>query len=121
MIPYSRQKISNKDIHSVSKVLNSKILARGPQIEIFEKKISKIVKSKFGLAVNSATSGLHLACLSLDLKKNDLVWTVPNSFIASANCATIAGGKNNLASGVISTIGGGINISSSGNLNVEIC
>lgn len=93
MIPYSRQKISNKDIQSVSKVLNSKILARGPQIEIFEKKISKIVKSKFGLAVNSATSGLHLACLSLDLKKNDLVWTVPNSFIASANCARYCGAK----------------------------
>ena len=73
MIPYSRQNISNSDVKSVNKILKSKILARGPQIQLFEKKICSIVKSKFGLAVNSATSGLHLACLSLGLKKNDLV------------------------------------------------
>ena len=93
MIPYSRQNISNSDVKAVNKILRSKILARGPQIQLFEKKICSIVKSKFGLAVNSATSGLHLACLSLGLKKNDLVWTVPNSFVASANCARYCGAK----------------------------
>ena len=68
MIPYSRHNISNSDVKAVNKILRSKILARGPQIQLFEK-ICSIVKSKFGLAVNSATSGLHLACLSLGFKK----------------------------------------------------
>ena len=59
----------------------------------FESRISEKVGSNYGVAVNSATSALHLACLALDLKKNDIVWTTPISFVASANCALYCGAK----------------------------
>ncbi len=91
MIPYSKQKITNKDIHSVNKVLKSNFITQGKTIEIFEKKICNFVKAKFGVASNSATSSLHIACLALDLKSNDILWTVANSFVASANCARYCG------------------------------
>ena len=66
---YSKQTISKKDIKSVTKILKSNFLTQGPTIEKFENKIKKFVKSKYAVAVNSATSGLHLSCLSLGLKK----------------------------------------------------
>ena len=91
MTPYSRQNISKEDISAVSKVLKSNFLTQGPNVPDLEKKIKKYVKSKFALAVNSATSGLHLSCLALNVKKNDVVWTVPNTFAASANCALNCG------------------------------
>lgn len=91
MTPYSRQNISKEDISAVSKVLKSNFLTQGPNVPNLEKKIKKYVKSKFALAVNSATSGLHLSCLALNVKKNDVVWTVPNTFAASANCALNCG------------------------------
>ena len=91
MIPYSRQNIDKDDIKSVTKVLKSDYLTQGPKVEIFEKKINKYCGVKFGVAVNSATSALHIACLSLELKKEDIVWTSPNSFVASANCALYCG------------------------------
>mgnify|MGYP001176348554 CR=1 FL=1 len=72
MIPYSRQLIDQKDIKSVVKVLKSNLLTQGPLVPKFEKKIQSIVKSKYAVAVNSATSGLHIACLSLGLKKGIL-------------------------------------------------
>ena len=93
MIPYSRQSINNKDIAEVVKVLRSDFLTQGPKVDIFEKKVSKLVKSKFAVACNSATSALHLACLALNLKSKDIVWTVPNTFVASANCAINCGAK----------------------------
>ena len=92
-INYSSQHISNQDIKSVLKVLKSKFLTQGPNVKKFENEIKKLVKVKYSFAVNSATSGLHLACLSLNLKKNDIVWTTPNSFVASANCVLHSGAK----------------------------
>lgn len=91
MIPYSRQSISSKDISEVKKVLKSNFLTQGKNVEKFEKFISKISNAKFGVAVSSASSALHLACLALGIKKGDRVWTVPNTFVASANCAINCG------------------------------
>ena len=93
MIPYSRQQIDNKDIKSINKVLKSKFITQGSQINIFEKKICIKVDSKYGVAVNSATSALHISCLALGLKKKEYLWTVPNTFIASANCGLYCGAR----------------------------
>lgn len=90
---YSKQHIDEKDISSVIKTLKSDFLTSGPKVLEFEKKISSKVKSKYAVSVNSATSALHLGCLALDLKKNDIVWTSANSFVASANCAIYCGAK----------------------------
>ena len=93
IINYSKQNIFKSDIDSVSSVLRSNFLTQGPKVEKFEKKISEFCKSKFAVACNSATSALHLACLALGLKKDDIVWTNPISFVASANCAVYCGAK----------------------------
>ncbi len=87
MIPYSRQNIDDEDIKAVLKVLKSDFLTQGPVVKKFENKIIESLKCKHAIAVNSATSALHIACLALNVKKNDIVWTTPNSFVASANCA----------------------------------
>lgn len=92
-IPYSRQRIDRQDINSVVKVLKSDFITQGPLIDVFEKKIAKVVNVKFATACNSATSALHISCLALGFTKNDILWTVPNSFVASANCAKQIGGK----------------------------
>ena len=91
MIPYSTQEIDNKDIQSVIKVLKSKTISRGTKIYEFEKKFSKFTNSKYSLAINSATSGLHLACKSLGIGKNSVVWVPANSFAATANCVRYCG------------------------------
>ena len=93
MINYSRQLISKDDINSVLKVLKSDFLTQGPKVLEFEKNISKYCNSKYAVSVNSATSGLHISCLALGLKKNDIVWTSAISFVASANCAAYCGAK----------------------------
>jgi len=87
MIPYGKQDIDQADIDAVSNVLRSDFLTQGPQVPIFERKVSKYCGAKYGVAVNSATSALHIACLSLGLGEGDWLWTSPNSFVASANCA----------------------------------
>ena len=87
MIPYSKQNIADDDIKSVVKVLKSKILTQGKEVIKFEKNIAKFVGSKYSIAVSSASAALHLSCLALELKKNEILWTVPNTFIASAYCA----------------------------------
>ena len=91
MIPYSRHNISKEDIRNVLKVIKSDFLTTGPEVEKFEKKLSKKFKSKYVSCVNSATSALHLACLSLGLKKGDYLWTSAISFVASANCGLYCG------------------------------
>ena len=96
MINYSKQSISNKDILAVNKVLKSNFLTQGPMVTKFENEIKKITKSKFAVAVNSATSALHLSCLALGLKKGDWLWTSANSFVASSNCALLCGAKVDL-------------------------
>jgi len=93
MIPYSKQFISKEDIKNVNKVLQSKFLTQGKVIQDFEKKISKFVNSKFAVAVSSASAALHLSCLALNLRKGKTLWTVPNTFVASATCALHCGAK----------------------------
>lgn len=87
MIPYGRQNISDEDINSVVEVLKSDYLTQGPAVPLFEQKVAEYVGAEFAVAVNSATSALHIACMALNVGKGDLVWTSPNSFVASANCA----------------------------------
>ena len=91
MIPYGRQSITQRDIDSVVEVLRSDFLTQGPQVPNFEKDVSSYCKAKYAVAVNSATSALHLACLSLGLKKGDWLWTSPITFAASANCGLYCG------------------------------
>ena len=91
MINYAKQYISKKDIIAVVRTLKSDYLTTGPAITKFEKKINKYTNSKFAVGVNSATSALHISCLALGLKKGDILWTTPNSFVASANCALYCG------------------------------
>ena len=94
MIPYSTQTLLKSDIQGVNKVLRSDWLTQGPIINKFENRLSAIVKSKYSVAVNSATSALHISCLALGMKHGDILWTVPNTFVASANCGLLVGGKN---------------------------
>ena len=93
MIPYGRQDINRADINSVIDVLQSDFLTQGPKVPLFEKLLSAYCNANHGVAVNSATSALHIACLALDLKKGDYLWTSPNSFVASANCGLYCGAK----------------------------
>ncbi len=91
MIPYGRQDINNDDIQSVIDVLKSDFLTQGPMVPAFEEKVAKYCNAKYASAVNSATSALHVACLSLEVGKNDIVWTSPNTFVASSNAALYCG------------------------------
>ena len=91
MIPYGKQDITQTDIEAVVEVLQSDYLTQGPLVPKFESALSSSFNSKFGIAVNSATSGLHIACLALGLSEGDIVWTSPISFVASANCALYCG------------------------------
>ena len=93
MIPYGKQSIDRKDIEAVIDVLKSDFITQGTQVPKFEDIVSNYVNSKFSVAVNSGTSALHIACLALGLKPGDTVWTVPNTFVASANCALYCGAK----------------------------
>jgi UDP-4-amino-4,6-dideoxy-N-acetyl-beta-L-altrosamine transaminase len=87
VIPYGKQDVNQADIDSVVGVLKSDFLTQGPQVPLFEKTVSGYCDAEFGVAVNSATSALHIACLALGLSKGDWLWTSPNSFVASANCS----------------------------------
>lgn len=91
--PYAKQNINKKDIRNVSLTLKSEYLTTGPKIIEFENKLSKYFGSKYSVAINSATSALHISCLALGLKKNDYLWTTPISFVASSNCALYCGAK----------------------------
>lgn len=93
MIPYGKQDISSADIKSVIDVLKSDFLTQGPVVPNFETAISAVTTAQYVTAVNSATSALHIACLALGLSPNDIVWTVPNTFVASANCALYCDAK----------------------------
>lgn len=93
MISYSRQDITDADIDAVTAVLRSDFLTQGPAVPRFEQAVAVKVGARFGVAVNSATSALHLACRALDLGPGDWLWTSPNTFVASANCARYCGAK----------------------------
>ena len=85
MIPYSRQSINDDDINEVIKVLKSDLITQGPIVQKFAKTICTYTSSNYSVLTNSATSALHIACLSLGLGKGDILWTSPNSYVASAN------------------------------------
>ena len=87
MIPYGKQEISQKDVDAVIEVLESDFLTQGPKVPQFEESIKKSVNVEYALAVNSATSALHIACLALGLGEGDYLWTTPITFVASSNCA----------------------------------
>ena len=93
MINFSKETLDSSELRAVSKTLKSNYLTQGPKSEQFESKIRKYTGAKYSVVVNSASSALLMSCLSLGLKKNDLIWTVPNTFVASANCAILSGHK----------------------------
>ena len=95
-IPYGRQHITQTDIDAVVAVLQSDFLTQGSQVPAFEERVAAYTGAKFGVAVNSATSALHIACLALGLGqgekgKDDWLWTTPITFTASANCGLYCG------------------------------
>ncbi len=93
MIPYGRQDITQADIDAVVGVLQSDFLTQGPQVPAFEQAVASHVGAKHALAVNSATSALHIACLALGLGQGDWLWTTPVTFVASANCGLYCGAR----------------------------
>lgn len=86
MIPYGKQEIIQQDIDAVVEVLYSDFLTQGPKVPEFEKSLMDHTGAQYALAVNSATSALHIACLALGLGEGDWLWTSPITFVASANC-----------------------------------
>src|SRR5690554_5705772 len=93
MIPYGRQDITQQDIDAVVAALTSSNLTQGPKIPEFEQAVAAKVEAKYAVAVNSATSALHIACLALGLSEGDWLWTTPNTFVASANCGLYCGAQ----------------------------
>ena len=93
MIPYGRQDINEIDINAVIEVLRSDFLTQGPAVPIFEQTIISHCTVQHAVAVNSATSALHIACLALGLEPNDRLWTSPITFVASANCGLYCGAQ----------------------------
>lgn len=91
MILYGRQNINQADIDAVVEVLQSEFLTQGPMVPAFEKAVFDYCEAQHAVAVNSATSALHIACLALGVGKGDIVWTSPITFVASANCALYCG------------------------------
>lgn len=93
MIPYGHQQISDEDIQAVIDVLKSDYLTQGEMVPAFEQAVCKYTGARHGVAVNSGTSALHLACLALGLGEEDWLWTTPITFVASANCGRYCGAK----------------------------
>lgn len=93
MIPYGRQQIDQQDIDSVVEVLRSDFLTQGPAVPAFEECVANYCKVPHAVAVNSATSALHIACMALEVGPGDVVWTSPISFVASSNCALYCGAQ----------------------------
>ncbi len=93
MIPYGRQDINDEDINAVIEVLQSDWITQGPAIGRFEESLSKLCMVEHSVAVNNATSALHMACLALGLGEDDYLWTSPITFVASSNCGIYCGAK----------------------------
>ncbi len=93
MIPYGRQEIIQADIDAVVEVLRSDFLTQGPAVPMFEQAVVTYCGAQHAVAVNSATSALHIACLALDLGPGDWLWTSPITFVASANCGMYCGAQ----------------------------
>ncbi|MDB2449679.1 UDP-4-amino-4,6-dideoxy-N-acetyl-beta-L-altrosamine transaminase [Pseudomonadales bacterium] len=93
MIPYGKQDISQQDIDAVVDVLKSDFLTQGPKVPVFESALTSHTGAKYAVAVNSATSALHIACMALELGEGDWLWTSPITFVASANAGLYCGAK----------------------------
>jgi UDP-4-amino-4,6-dideoxy-N-acetyl-beta-L-altrosamine transaminase len=93
LIPYGRQTITEADIAAVEAVLRGPYLTQGPTVPAFEQAVAAKVSAKHAVAVNSATSALHLACMALGLGPGDRLWTSPITFVASANCGRYCGAE----------------------------
>lgn len=93
MIPYGRQDIRQEDIEAVVAVLRSDFLTQGPVVPQFESAVANLAGASHAVAMNSATSALHVACLALGLTKGDILWTSPITFVASANCGLYCGAE----------------------------
>lgn len=93
MIPYGKHVIGDDDVEAVVDVLKHHFLTQGNKVQEFEKSLTNNTGAKYCVAVNSGTSALHIACLALDLGQGDLLWTSPNSFVASSNCALYCGAE----------------------------
>ena len=91
MIYYGKQNINEADIQAVEEVLRSDFLTQGPMIERFERRVAEYCGAKYAVAVTNATSALHIACLAAGLGKEDVLWTSPITFVASANCGRYCG------------------------------
>ncbi|WP_335038497.1 UDP-4-amino-4,6-dideoxy-N-acetyl-beta-L-altrosamine transaminase [Nostoc sp.] len=92
-IPYGRQDINQEDIDAVIEVLRSDWITQGPAIERFEQAVANYCGAKYAVAVSNATAALHIACLAASLGQGDILWTSPNTFVASANCGLYCGAK----------------------------
>lgn len=92
-IPYGRQSINQADIDAVVDVLKSEWLTQGPAVPRFEQSVLNVTGANYAIATNSATSALHIACLALELGRGDSLWTTPNTFVASSNCALYCGAR----------------------------
>ncbi|CAM5523195.1 UDP-4-amino-4,6-dideoxy-N-acetyl-beta-L-altrosamine transaminase [Eoetvoesiella caeni] len=93
MIPYGRQEITQTDIDAVVAVLRSDFLTQGPRVPLFEDAVAAYCGAEYAVAVNSATSALHIACMALELRHGDILWTTPITFVASANCGLYCGAE----------------------------
>ena len=92
-IKYGRQDVTESDIAAVVDVLKSDLLTQGPVVPLFEKAVCDFTNAKYAVAVNSATSALHIACMALDLGPGDILWTCPNTFVATSNAAIYCGAE----------------------------
>lgn len=93
MIPYGRHSINDDDIKAVIEVLKSDWLTQGPKVNKFEEAVAEYCGAKYAVAVSNGTAALHIACLASDLGEGDRLWTSPNTFVASANCALYCGAR----------------------------
>lgn len=93
MINYGKQFIDRRDIKSVTNTLQAKLLTQGPKVQFFEKKLSKFLGAKHTIALNSGTAALHLACIAIGLKKNDIILASPITFLSSVNSALYLNAK----------------------------
>jgi UDP-4-amino-4,6-dideoxy-N-acetyl-beta-L-altrosamine transaminase len=90
-IPYGKHSISEQDIQAVIEVLKSDLITQGPRVEKFERAVADYCGAKYAVAVSNGTAALHLACLAAGLTEGNTLWTSPNTFVASANCALYCG------------------------------
>ena len=104
MIPYGRQDITQEDIDAVIAVLQSEHLTQGPTVPIFENTVAKYCGANHGVAVNSATSALHIACLALGVGQGDLVWTTPITFVQFSGAGSYTAGTGLTLTGTVFSI-----------------